>query len=162
MAGQHPDHPNGNGGWNTPRVRRALGMGLGTGVASAFRFWKIPRKPLMLVSGGLAGTTAAVGVALAVDRGRREAQVQGDPVPDTTPVKRLVGPLVTGALAGSVMAGSMWLTSVTDEWSEKGLARLGARHPRATYAVLAGIGTALLEYFDEDLRERAEATAEKA
>ncbi|REE02866.1 hypothetical protein LG293_12930 [Citricoccus nitrophenolicus] len=143
------DHP----GVNGRRLRRALGLGAATGIASAFPLWKIPRKPLALWSGGIAAAVATGFLILKRDQSEREAEVQGEAPTEVSRARRLGAPVVTGALFGGLMAGSMWLTSVTDEWSEKLIARLGAKRPRATYALLAGVGTALIDYFDDSPRK---------
>ncbi len=166
MAGQHRDQPTaargsskdsgavsstdtGHPGVDVPRLRKALGLGIATGIVSAFPLWKIPRKPLALWSGGIAAAVATGVLMLKRDQLEREAEVQGEAPTEASRARRLGAPVVTGALFGGLMAGSMWLTSVTDEWSEKLMARLGAKRPRATYAVLAGVGTALIDYFDD-------------
>jgi hypothetical protein len=152
MAGQHRDQPTAagrDGGVDVPRLRRALGIGTATGIVSAFPLWKIPRKPLVLWSGGIAAVAATGGLILKRDQLQREAEVQGEARTEVSRARRLGAPVASGVVFGGFMAGSMWLTSVTDEWSEKLIARLGARRPRATYAVLAGVGAALIDYFDE-------------
>ncbi|MGW9550173.1 hypothetical protein ACWG8W_03870 [Citricoccus zhacaiensis] len=171
MAGQHRDQPaaaggdgsrdsgavsttdTGHPGVDIPRLRKALGLGAATGIVSAFPLWKIPRKPLALWSGGIAAAVVTGGLILKRDQSEREAEVQGEPRAEVSRARRLGAPVATGALFGGLMAGSMWLTSVTDEWSEKLIARLGAKRPRATYAVLAGVGTALIDYFDDSPRK---------
>ncbi|MEW1981446.1 hypothetical protein AB0333_11020 [Citricoccus sp. NPDC079358] len=171
MAGQHRDQPSDEGrdgskgsgadsstdtdrpGVDVQRLRRALGLGAVTGIASAFPLWKIPRKPLALWSGGIAAAVATGALILKRDQFKREAEVQGEAPAEVSRARRLGAPVATGALFGGLMAGSMWLTSVTDEWSEKLIARLGAKRPRATYAVLAGVGTALIDYFDDSPRK---------
>ncbi|WP_313817978.1 hypothetical protein [Citricoccus sp.] len=152
MAGQHRDQPTTagrDGRVDVPRLRRALGIGTATGIVSAVPLWKIPRKPLALWSGGIAAAVATGALILKRDQYEREAEVQGDARTEVSRARRLGAPVATGVIFGGFMAGSMWLTSVTDEWSEKLIARLGAPRPRATYAVLAGVGTALVDYFDE-------------
>ncbi|NUL45265.1 hypothetical protein F7P69_08670 [Cellulosimicrobium funkei] len=135
-------------GVDVRRLRRALGLGAATGVASAFPLWKVPRRPLALWSGGIAAAVVTGVLILKRDQSEREAEVQGEPRTQTSLSRRLGTPVAAGALVGGVVAGSMVLTSVTDEWTEKLIARLGAKRPRATYAVLAGVGTVLVEYFD--------------
>ncbi|MEO9246368.1 hypothetical protein ABDK96_01565 [Citricoccus nitrophenolicus] len=132
----------------TPRLRRALGMGLATGAASAIPLWRIPRAPLVLSTGGLAAVAAAGGSALAMDRMRREEEVQGTAGPAKPLARRIAAPALIGTVAGGVAAGAMWFTAVSDRWAEAFVARLGARHPRATYAVAAGVLTGALEYAD--------------
>ncbi|MEV4902429.1 hypothetical protein AB0K08_13945 [Citricoccus sp. NPDC055426] len=141
---------------NTPRLRRALGMGLATGAVSAIPLWRIPRAPLVLWTGGVVATLTAGGVVLAGDRAEREAEVQGEPVPESSTLGRVGRPLAVGALAGGAAAGAIWFTAVSDRWAEAFVARLGARRPRATYAVLAGVLTAVVEYFDSS-REKPSA-----
>lgn len=133
---------------NTARLRRALGMGLATGAASAIPLWRIPRAPLLLWTGGLAAVAAAGGSALAMDRMRREEEVQGTAGPAKPLARRIAGPALIGTAAGGVAAGTMWLTAVSDRWAEAFVARLGARRPRTTYAVAAGVLTAVVEYAD--------------
>ncbi|GAA1119720.1 hypothetical protein [Citricoccus alkalitolerans] len=167
MAGQHRDQPtdaarDGSTDTDHPgvdgrRLRRALGLGAATGIASAFPLWRVPRKPLALWSGGIAAAAAAGVLILKRDQSEREAEVQGEPRSEVSWARRLGTPVVVGALVGGFMAGSMWLTSVTDEWSEKLIARLGAKRPRATYAVLAGVGTVLIEYFDDSTKKSGQA-----
>lgn len=157
MTGQHRDQPTTatrDGRVDVPRLRRALGLGAATGIVSAFPLWKIPRKPLALWSGGLAAALATGALIVKRDQYEREAEVQGDARTEVSRVRRLVAPVATGAIFGGFMAGSLWLTSVTDEWSEKLIARLGAPRPRATYAVLAGVGAALMDYVDDKGEQR--------
>ena len=142
----------------TPRLRRALGMGLATGAASAIPLWRIPRAPLVLWTGGLAAVAAAGGSALAMDRARREDEVQGTAGPAKPLARRIAGPALIGTAFGGLAAGSMWFTAVSDRWAEAFVARLGARHPRATYAVAAGVLTAVLEYADPS-REKKSSTS---
>ncbi|MFC7402566.1 hypothetical protein [Citricoccus sp. GCM10030269] len=135
-----------------PRLRRALTLGAVTGAGSAVQFWKIPRRPLMTVTGVVAASVTTAGVILARDQAEREARVQGEEVSETGLARRIGAPVLTGIAVGSVVAGSMWLSSVTDHWTEKAIGRLGAKRPRATLAVVAGIGTAVLEYLDPSTR----------
>ncbi|MGM7667104.1 hypothetical protein [Microbacterium sp. A93] len=147
---------------NTPRLRRALGMGLATAAASAIPLWRIPRRPLVLWTGGLAAVAAAGGAALAMDRARREDEVQGTARPAKPLARRIAGPALIGTAVGSAAAGTMWFTAVSDRWAEAFVARLGARRPRATYAVLAGVVTAAVEYADPAQRATSPSGAEKA
>ncbi|MDI3330596.1 MAG: hypothetical protein QJR09_07640 [Micrococcus sp.] len=132
----------------TPRLQRALAMGVLTGAGTLIPFWRIPRRPLMTVGGIAGAVVATAGVELVRDQAEREAAVQGGPPPEVRVVRRLGAPVLTGVAAGVVTAGVLWLSSVTDELSEKAVARLGARRPRVTLAVIAGVSTAVLEYAD--------------
>ncbi|MGO1884150.1 MAG: hypothetical protein ACTH3G_02125 [Citricoccus sp.] len=146
----------------SPRLRRALGMGLATGAFSTIPLWRIPRAPLVLWTGGVVATLTVGGVALAGDRAEREAEVQGEPLPPSSALKRVALPVGMGAVAGGVAAGAMWFTVVSDRWAEALVSRLGASRPRATYAVLAGVLTAVLEYTDSTEQKPSTPAGEKA
>jgi hypothetical protein len=143
---------------DAPRLQRALVMGALTGAGTLIPFWRIPRGPLMAVGGMTAAVAATAGLVLVRDRAEREAAVQGQPLPGAGVARRLGAPILTGVAAGVLTAGVLWLSSVTDELSEKAVARLGAGRPRLTLAVIAGAGTAVLEYLDsrpQQVRSRA-------
>lgn len=144
-------------GENTPKLRRALAMGLWTGAGTLIPFWRIPRGPLAVVGGSLAAVVAAAGLVLAQDRAEREAAVQREPLPEVGPLRRIGAPVLTGALVGGVAAGALWVSSVTDELSEKLVARLGARRPRIALAAVAGVCTAVLEYLDSGAGKQSSA-----
>ncbi|MCY1159008.1 MAG: hypothetical protein MOP51_2032 [Citricoccus sp.] len=123
-------------------------MGALTGAGTLIPFWRIPRGPLMTVCGTTAGVAVAAGLILVRDRTEREASVQGRSLPQAGAVQRLGAPILTGVAAGTLTAGVLWLSSVTDEISEKVVALLGARRPRVTLAVISAVSTAVLEYAD--------------
>ncbi|HEY4614022.1 MAG TPA: hypothetical protein VIG75_01025, partial [Citricoccus sp.] len=62
--------------------------------------------------------------------------------------RRLGAPVLGGLAAGTVTAGALWVSSATDELSERIVRRLGARRPRLVLAAIATVGTAVLEYAD--------------
>jgi hypothetical protein len=130
------------------RLQRALAMGALTGAGTLIPFWRIPRGPLVTVGGITTGVAATAGLLLVRDRTEREAAVQGRSLPQGGTARRLGAPILTGVAVGTVTAGALWLSSVTDEISEKVVARLGARRPRVTLAVVAAVSTAVLEYAD--------------
>lgn len=140
---------------HTPKLRRAIGMGLFTGAATLIPLWRIPRKPLLLWTGGLVAVAAAGGTILSMDQVRREEEIQGTAGPAKPLVRRIAAPAGIGLAAGGFAAGAMWVNTVTDRWVEGMLAKLGASRPRATYAVLAGVLTAVAEYADPQHRPSA-------
>jgi hypothetical protein len=135
-------------GSTTQRLQRALAMGALTGAGTLIPFWRIPRGPLVSVGGIATGVAATAGLLLVRDRAEREAAVQGRPRPQSKAVRRLGVPVLTGVAVGTVTAGALWLSSVTDEISERIVARLGARRPRIALAAIAAVSTAVLEYAD--------------
>lgn len=139
---QHTRHR----GWDARRAGRAAGMGVLTGLVSAIPLSRVPRAPFALVPGALSAVATTAGAVLINDRARRVAKVQGEPLPRAPLVKRIAAPVVAGAFGGGLTAGAFWLVSVADEWTVRGIARLGAKHPRVTYAVLSGALYAVLEY----------------
>lgn len=131
---------------NGARWRRAVTMGVLTGASTLVPIWRIPRGPLVVCGGGAVAVLATTALALARERAGREAAVQGDPPPPGGIARRLGGPVLGGLAAGAVTAGGLWVSSVTDELSERIVRRLGARHPRLVLAAIATVGTAVLEY----------------
>lgn len=144
------------------RWRRAVSRGVLTGAATLIPLWRIPRGPLLGWTGGVVAVTAAAGSALAMDRKRREAEVEGAGGPVRSPAWRIVAPLAVGATAGTAAAAGMWINTVTDRWAERGIARLGIGRPRLVYAGLAAVLAAAIESREEPARERSAPSAGKA
>lgn len=135
-------------GRNTAGLRRALTTGLWTGIGTLIPFGRIPRGPLVAVGGTAAAVVVMAGLVLEQDQAQREAAVQRQPLPAVGPVRRIGAPVLPGVMVGGAVAGGLWVSSVTDEWLEKLVVRMGARRPRITLAVVAGVAAAVLDYLD--------------
>ena len=138
----------GTGNEKGARWRHAVTMGVLSGAATLVPIWRIPRGPLVAWGGGAVAVLATAALAMARERVGREAAVQGDPPPPGGLARRLGAPVLAGLAAGAVTAGGRWVSSVTDELSERIVRRLGARRPRLVLAAIATVGTTALEYAD--------------